>query len=122
MSTKLDTLVVALKSVLGDRIAAIATDLGEVTVVVRSVDYAECARTLRDHPDLKFEQLIDLCGVDYSDYRNEPWEGPRFCVVVHLLSVTHNWRVRLKAFAPDDDLPALPSVNELWNAANWFER
>jgi NADH-quinone oxidoreductase subunit C len=89
---------------------------------VRAERYAEVARTLRDAPTLRFEQLIDLCGVDYADYRNRPWEGPRFCVVTHLLSVSHNWRLRLKVFAVDDDLPAVASVNGVWGAANWFER
>ena len=66
--------------------------------------------------------MVDLCGVDYSSYRNEPWDGPRYCVVLHLLSVTHNWRVRLKVFAPDDDVPVVASVTEIWAGANWFER
>jgi NADH-quinone oxidoreductase subunit C len=77
---------------------------------------------LRDHPQLKFEQLIDLCGVDYSSYRDQPREGRRYCVVTHLLSLTHNWRVRLKVFAPDDEWPVVASVSEVWSAANWFER
>jgi NADH-quinone oxidoreductase subunit C len=77
---------------------------------------------LRDHAALKFEQLIDLCGLDLSDYKNQPQEGLRYCVVSHLLSVSLNWRVRLKVFAPDDDLPAVASVTDLWTSANWFER
>jgi len=77
---------------------------------------------LRDHADLKFEQLIDLCGVDYSNWKDRPWDGPRFCVVSHLLSVSKNWRVRLKVFAPDDDMPMVGSLSELWSSANWFER
>jgi NADH-quinone oxidoreductase subunit C len=66
--------------------------------------------------------LIDLCGVDYSGYKDQPWDGLRFCVVSHLLSITHNWRVRLKVFCPDDDVPTIASVTEVWSAANWFER
>ena len=97
-------------------------DRGEITVTVSAIDYPEAARTLRDHAELKFEQLIDLCGVDYSGWKDQPWEGPRFCVVSHLLSVSLNWRVRLKVFCPDDDLPMVKSVNEVWSAANWFER
>ncbi|GAB1389198.1 NADH-quinone oxidoreductase subunit C [Rubrivivax sp.] len=122
MSQRLDTLQAALESVLGDAAASLVRARGEITVTVRAERYAEVARTLRDAPTLCFEQLIDLCGVDYADYRNEPREGPRFCVVVHLLSVTHNWRLRLKVFAADDELPAVNSVTPIWSAANWFER
>ena len=95
---------------------------GMPLVQIAPAQLLEVARTLRDAPALRFEQLIDLCGVDYTDFRNETWEGPRYCVVVHLLSVTHNWRLRLKTFAPEDSLPAVASVTEVWNAANWFER
>jgi NADH-quinone oxidoreductase subunit C len=77
---------------------------------------------LRDDVDLKFEQLVDLCGVDYLSYRNEVWEGCRFAVVSHLLSVTHNWRVRVRVFAPDNDFPVVASVTDLWSSANWYER
>jgi NADH-quinone oxidoreductase subunit C len=89
---------------------------------VKAEDYLELARTLRDHPDLGFDQLIDLCGVDYSEYDNATWEGPRFAVVSHLLSVKHNWRLRLRVFAPQDDFPLVASVTPIWNSANWFER
>ena len=89
----------------------------------RAADYLDAAHdAARRRRRCKFEQLIDLCGVDYSSYRDEPWEGPRFCVVSHLLSITHNWRVRLKVFAPDDDLPVVASLTDVWSAANWFER
>jgi NADH-quinone oxidoreductase subunit C len=120
--SRLDTLQSTLQTVLGASIRKLARDRGELTVTVGADDYLGAARTLRDHSELKFEQLIDLCGVDYSSYRNQPWDGPRYCVVLHLLSVTHNWRVRLKVFAPDDDVPMVASVNEIWSAANWFER
>lgn len=122
MTAKLDSLQAALESVLGDKIKKLVRDRGEITVTVGSAGYDEVARTLRDNAALKFEQLIDLCGLDYSDYRNEPNEGPRYCVVLHLLSISHNWRVRLKVFAPDDELPAVASVTDIWSAANWFER
>jgi NADH-quinone oxidoreductase subunit C len=93
---------------------------------VSAADYLEVARTLRDHADLHFEQLIDLCGMDYSAYKDGGpsiyADGPRFCVVTHLLSVAKNWRLRLKVFAVDDDFPIVASVNDIWNAANWFER
>jgi NADH-quinone oxidoreductase subunit C len=89
---------------------------------VRSEDYLDVAKTLRDEPSLGFDQLIDLCGVDYSDYDNATWEGPRFAAVSHLLSVKHNWRLRLRVFAPDDSFPLVASVTPIWSSANWFER
>ncbi|HLL18309.1 MAG TPA: NADH-quinone oxidoreductase subunit C [Rubrivivax sp.] len=122
MTAKLDSLQGALDSVLADRIKKLVRDRGEISITVGAADYTAVARLLRDDPALKFEQLMDLCGLDFSDYRNEPNEGPRYCVVLHLLSITHNWRVRLKVFAPDDDLPAIDSVTEIWSSANWFER
>ena len=122
MTQKLDTLQATLGSVLGDAIQTLVRDRGEITITVGAARYAEAARTLRDDPALKFEQLIDLCGLDYSEYRDEPREGLRYCVVSHLLSITHNWRVRLKVYAPDDELPAVASMNETWASANWFER
>jgi NADH-quinone oxidoreductase subunit C len=111
-----------LSATLGSKAKSIELKLGEVTVTVASADYLEVAKTLRDAPGCKFEQLVDLCGVDYSDYREGQWEGPRFCAVSHLLSVSLNQRVRLKVFAPDDDLPVVDSVTGLWASANWFER
>jgi len=119
---KIDTLKAALEAALGDSIKTLLLSRGELTLTVPAARYIEVATQLRDDPSLKFEQLIDLCGLDYSDYKNEAWDGLRYCVVSHLLSVTHNWRVRLKVFAPDDELPAVASVNEIWAAANWFER
>jgi NADH-quinone oxidoreductase subunit C len=119
---RLDNLQTALESTLGPAITSLVRARGEITVTVGAGDYAAVARRLRDEPTLKFEQLIDLCGVDYADYKNEPWSGARFCVVIHLLSITHNWRLRLKVFCPDDDLPSVVSVTELWTSANWFER
>jgi len=120
--SKLDTLQAALQSVLGERIKSLVRDRGEITVTVSAADYAGCALLLRDAASLKFEQLIDLCGVDYSGYKDQPWDGPRFCVASQLLSVTHNWRVRLKVFCPDDDLPSVATLTEVWRSANWFER
>jgi NADH-quinone oxidoreductase subunit C len=122
MTQKLDSLEAALKSVLGNGITTLVRERGEITVTVPAARYAEVAQTLRDHAELKFEQLVDLCGVDYSDYKNEPHDGLRYAIVSHLLSVSKNWRVRLKTFAPDDQLPQVASVNEVWNSANWFER
>lgn len=122
MTQKLDTLEAALQSAFGDTMTSTVRALGEITITVPEAVYLDTMLRLRDDPALKFEQLMDLCGVDYIDYRNQPWEGPRYAVVVHLLSLTHNWRVRVRVFAPDDDLPALASVNDVWSSANWFER
>ena len=122
MTERLDTLQAALHSVLGDAIQNLVRDRGEITITVPHDRYLASAIRLRDDPALKFEQLMDLCGVDYSDYRNEPWEGRRYAAVSHLLSISHNWRVRLKVFAPDDELPSLASVTDVWASANWFER
>ena len=103
--SKLDTLEAALTAVLGDRLKTLVRERGELTVTVAAANYLESALLLRDHAELKFEQNVDLCGVDYSSYKDQAWEGPRFCVVSHLLSVSKNWRVRLKVFCPDDDVP-----------------
>ena len=119
---KLDQLQAALEAVLGDKIKRLKRDRGEITITVGAADYLAVATTLRDHAELKFEQLIDLCGLDYSSYKDEPWDGPRYCVASHLLSVSKNWRVRLKVFAPNDDLPVVASVTDVWSSANWFER
>jgi NADH-quinone oxidoreductase subunit C len=120
--SKLDTLQDALQRLLGERLKKLVRDRGELTVTVGAADYIESALMLRDHAELKFEQLVDLCGVDYSSYRDEAWEGLRFCVVSHLLSVSKNWRLRLKVFCPDDDVPVVPSLTEVWSSCNWFER
>jgi NADH-quinone oxidoreductase subunit C len=122
MSASLDTLQAALEATFGDKLVRLVRERGEITATVRAADYAAVARSLRDEPALRFEQLIDLCGLDYSSWKNAPWEGLRYCVVSHLLSLTHNWRLRLKVFCPDDDLPVVASVTETWNSANWFER
>ena len=120
--SKLDTLQEALVAGLGDKVKKLDRALGELTLTVSAADYPAVALQLRDRPELQFEQLIDLCGVDYSSYRDAPWEGLRFCVVSHLLSLTHNWRLRLKVFCPDDDVPQIVSLTDVWSAANWFER
>ena len=121
MTTKLETLELALKNALGEG-AAISSALGEVTVVVKAADYIKAMQTLRDDPSLRFEELIDLCGVDYSQYGEGTWDGLRFAVVTHLLSIEHNWRVRVRVFCPDDDMPLVESVTGIWRAANWYER
>ncbi len=122
MTDKLATLKAALEKALGDRIQSLTEAVGELTLVVKAADYLDAMRTLCDDAALKFEQLIDLCGVDYSAYGDGAWNGPRFAAVSHLLSITHNWRLRVRVFAPDDDLPVVASVVDVWNAADWFER
>jgi NADH-quinone oxidoreductase subunit C len=122
MSASLDTLAQQLGAVLGERVLALKQELGEITLTVRPEDYLAVATLLRDHPDFKLEQLIDLCGLDFSTYRDGSHEGPRYAVVSHLLSVSRNWRLRLKVFCADDNFPCVASVTEIWNAANWFER
>ncbi|MFN9728783.1 NADH-quinone oxidoreductase subunit C [Acidovorax sp.] len=107
---------------LGSRVREVSVALDEVTVVVAASDYLEAMQLLRDAQDCRFEQLIDLCGVDYSSYGDMPNEGPRYGVVSHLLSVSLNQRVRVKVFCSDDDFPMVPSVAGLWNSANWYER
>jgi NADH-quinone oxidoreductase subunit C len=96
--------------------------LGEITIEVLSADYAAVCRKLRDHPELHFEQCMDLTGIDYAAYADKPRQGPRFAVSLHLLSLTHNWRLRLRTFCPDDSFPLLPSLYELWPSVNWYER
>ena len=116
----------ALKETVATTLGALAKSidlkLGELTVVVSAADYLQAAKLLRDSPGCKFEQLMDLCGVDYADYGNGTWEGARYCAVSHLLSVSLNQRVRLKVFAPDDEQPEVDSLTGLWSSANWFER
>jgi len=122
MTPRLEQLSASLQSALGDRIVSLAEYVGELTLVVHAADLIESCALLRDHEELRFEQLIDLCGVDYSEYGNGTWDGPRYAVVYHLLSVSLNQRLRLRVFADDAEFPVLPSVAGEWPAANWFER
>ena len=112
----------ALGKLLGDRAQSLTVVRGELTLTVRAADYLAVMQTLRDAPEARFEQLIDLCGMDYQTYGDGRWEGHRFAAVVHLLSVEHNHRVRVRVFCPEDDFPVLDSVTPLWAAANWYER
>ena len=121
MNTHLQTLVSALEQKLGER-ASIVVALGEVTITVKSGDYYQVMQELRDDAALRFDTLIDLCGVDYSTYGEGTWDGLRFAAVTHLLSVQKNWRLRVRVFAPDDEMPIVASVTPIWRAANWFER
>jgi len=122
MSAKLETLSQNLQKVFGEKIRSLKLALGEVTIEVSAADYLEVMKGLRDDPELAFEELIDLCGVDYSTYGDGVWEGKRFAVVTHLLSVARNWRLRVRVFAEDDEFPSVDSVIGIWNVANWFER
>ena len=130
MTSRAETLTAALQSALGDKIVDIAAALGEVTLVIRAVDLIEAMTALRDRPELRFEQLIDVCGVDYGSFGKAAWDGepsesgarPRFAIVYHLLSLANNWRLRVRAFADDDELPVIDSVINIWPSASWFER
>ncbi len=122
MQQTVEALSLSLEKTLGDALVQSFVRLGELTLIVRPQHYVSAMQTLRDHPDCRFEQLIDLCGVDYSDYGNGVWEGARFAVVAHLLSVAHNQRVRVRVFCADDDLPLVASMVDIWPSANWFER
>ena len=144
MATKIETLAAALPAALGEGLQSVTTALGEVTAVVSAAGLADAMRALRDHPELRFETMIDLCGVDYSAFAATrpdmeyfgsdatPAEPPRpteprqherrFAVVYHLLSLAHNWRLRVRAFAADDEFPVMPSVIDVWPSANWYER
>ena len=113
-----DAVAGALGELAGDTAAA----RGEVTVTVTASGYLAAMKRLREASGCQFEQLIDLCGVDYSAYGDGRWDGPRYAVVVHLLSVALNQRVRVRVFCADDDFPTLPSVTGIWSSAGWFER
>ena len=119
MTPKLQRLHDSILRVLG---AAPVARLGELTLEVKASEYRNACEKLRDHPDLRFEQLIDLCGIDYSAYADRPWERNRFAAVLHLLSVSHNWRLRVRVFCPDDAMPMLDSLVDVWPGVNWFER
>jgi NADH-quinone oxidoreductase subunit C len=126
MSHSIQTLEAALHDVLGGKVKLLESALGELTLTVSAADYHDVCKTLRDDSRLGFEQLMDLCGLDYSSYKDGAHskftDGPRYAVVSHLLSVSHNWRLRVRVFAIGEDVPMVASVNDLWNSANWFER
>lgn len=122
MTEKLEHLSSQLKLALSDLAIHHVMANGEVTVEVKPQYMLEAFTKLRNHAELKFEQLIDLCGVDYSEYGDGTWKGQRYAVVVHLLSVSLNQRVRVRVFALDDDFPVFPTLIDIWPVANWFER
>src|SRR5471030_3452703 len=114
MTPKLQRLNDAIRNAMGPWVATLDERLGELTLVVKASNYHEAARTLRDHPDLKFEELIDLYGVDYQTYGDKPREGGRFASVVHLLSISNNWRLRLRSLCPEDEFPIVASLVDVW--------
>jgi NADH-quinone oxidoreductase subunit C len=122
MSAKLETLSQNLQKHLESKLKSLKLALGELTIEVAATDYLAVMTALRDEPDLRFEELIDLCGVDYSTYGDGAWSGRRFAVVSHLLSIAHNWRLRVRVFAEDDEFPAVDSLTGVWTSVNWFER
>jgi NADH-quinone oxidoreductase subunit C len=122
MATTLETLAGAVEAAGGGALKSIGTDRGEVTAVVSADGLVAFMREMRDRPELRFDMLIDVCGVDYSAYGQGAYEGPRFAAVYHLLSLPHNWRLRVRTFAQDEDFPVVPSVIDIWPCANWFER
>lgn len=122
MSAKLETLSQNLQGHFGDKLKSLKLALGEVTIEVGADDYLSIMTALRDEPKFGFEELIDLCGVDYSTYGDGTWQGRRFAAVSHLLSIQNNWRLRVRVFAEDDEFPSVASVTGVWKSVNWFER
>ena len=122
MSARTELLAEKVRALLGDRVTGVVDALGEVTVTVKAANVVESMLMLRDDPELRFEQVIDICGMDYKTYGDGRWEGPRFAAVYHLLSVSRNNRLRVRVFATDDDMPLIDSVIDVWPSANWFER
>jgi len=122
MPESTEVLRTSLRQALDGTAASVTEALGEITVVLEPQHLLRVCQTLRDAPGLRFDTLIDLCGVDYSSYADGGWDGRRFAVVYHLLSVELNQRLRLRSFAADDDLPVLPSLTGIWPSANWYER
>ena len=121
MASRLDALQDALATALGGRLGKRIVDRGELTIEVAAADFADAAMRLRDDPALAFSELLDVVGVDYQGFGGG-WEAPRYAVVYNLLSIAHNWRLRVRVFCPDDDFPAVESVISVWPSANWYER
>ena len=122
MASRLETLAQNLQAQFGERLLSVKTALAEVTIEVSAADYGAIMRDLRDRPEFQFDELIDLCGVDYSTYGDGRWDGKRYAAVTHLLSVPNNLRLRVRTFAEDEAFPVLESMVGLWSSANWFER
>lgn len=122
MSAKLEMLSQNLQTHFGDKLKSLNFALGEVTIEVGASDYLGVMAALRNEADLQFEELVDLCGVDYSTYGEGAWQGRRFAAVTHLLSIQKNWRLRVRVFAEDDEFPSVDSITSVWKSVNWFER
>ncbi len=122
MSSRLNQLSANLQKALGGKISKLTSALGEISIECTSADYLAVCLILRDAEGLKFEQLIDLCGVDYQDYADGSYTGLRYAVVSHFLSVSLNQRLRLRVYATDTDFPVLPTLVDIWPVANWYER
>ncbi|MBK8318785.1 MAG: NADH-quinone oxidoreductase subunit C [Betaproteobacteria bacterium] len=122
MSAKLEMLSQNLQTHFGDKLKSLNFALGEVTIEVGASDYLGVMAALRNEADLQFEELVDLCGVDYSTYGEGAWQGRRFAAVTHLLSIQKNWRLRVRVFAEDDEFPTVDSITSVWKSVNWFER
>jgi NADH-quinone oxidoreductase subunit C len=141
--TRIETTALKIDAGLGDRVKRIASSCGELTFEVSTADLLAVCRHLRDDPDLKFEQLVDLSGVDYLDYGRTEWNtqeatgsgfsrgvesvpsaptARRFAVAYHMLSIVHNTRVRLRCYCEDGEPPLIDSVIDVWASANWYER
>ena len=118
----IESLKADLERVLGQDVVGLTERFGELTLVVKASRYAEVCQVLRDDASLRFDTLIDLCGLDYRDYGDGVHDGLRYAAVVHLLSVEQNHRLRLRAFCEDDDFPILATVTGVWPSAGWFER
>jgi NADH-quinone oxidoreductase subunit C len=122
MTTRLENLEAALPAAFGEALKSLVVDRGEITIVVAPEQLRDVMTGLRDRAELRFESLIDVCGVDYSAFGDGAWDGARFAAVYHLLSLAHNRRLRVRTFATDEGFPVVPSVQDIWPAANWFER
>ncbi|MXS82994.1 NADH-quinone oxidoreductase subunit C [Nitrosomonas oligotropha] len=126
-TTQLENLAAALKGVLGDKLVGLQTHFGEITIIVRAEDIITACTNLRDNSQLRFDTLIDLCGIDYSTYGDElsakhGLRNKRFAVIYHLLSVEKNYRLRVRVLTENNEFPVVDSVTEIWPTANWFER
>jgi len=121
MATRNETLIAALQAALGDKLTSVSEALGEVTAIVPAAALEPAMRLIRDRPELRFEELIDVCGVDYSTHGSAS-DGPRFAAVYHLLSLANNARLRVRAYATDDTFPVIPTMVDVWPGANWYER
>jgi len=122
MTTRLEQLTANIEKILGDKVTKLSVNLDELTIECAAKDLLKVVKTLRDNKKLQFDQLIDLCGVDYSDYKDGTWEVSRFAVVYHFLSVALNHRIRLRTFCTDDEFPVVATMVDLFPVANWFER